>query len=120
MKQVSSRRISSGEFSITSAAGSMEFELPVALLGYAAVIGNIRSDQDVSIYCLQGKVGDRWLSGKNSAVDVTGSSVNDAADDGTGEPFAFQVTDADARLVVLNESGNDATILLSYNLVGLI
>lgn len=97
------------------------YALPVAQpLGYSAVVGNLRSDQDVSIYLQQGKVGDYWLGGASAAVAVTGSSVDDDADDGTGESFGFQVTSPNARLVVTNASGSEANILLEYTLLGLV
>ena len=96
------------------------YNLPAMPLGYSAVVGNIRADQNVSIYLQQGKVGDYWLGGASAALAVTGSSVDDSADDGTGESFGFQITSPNARLIVSNASGSEANILLEYTLVGLV
>lgn len=118
-RQVTYQRATAVSAAIANGAKG-HYSLPDMPLGYSAVVGNLRADQDVSIYLQSGKVGDYWLGGASAAVDVTGSSVDDSADDGSGESFGFQISSADARLVVVNDSGSEANILLEYTLLGLV
>ena len=91
--------------------------LPTSALGYGGVTGCARSDQNVTVALYQGKYNDQWIAGANETVAVTGSALSEA-NEAKGSSFGWAVVEAQAELVVSNESGSEATVWLLANLVG--
>jgi len=105
----------------TVPAGEKSFyDLPTHPRGYSALVGSLRSTESVSVYLLQGKTpAGRWLSGRSTAVDVTGAAENEE-NEGAGEAFGWNITSPNALLCVDNPGESDADILLEMTLVGVI